>query len=162
MSCAILWGSLLANERTSETRRTNPTRASIIPGRAQDHYTRATTRALYQGDHKGSPLLWTDWPGKRIRRTQPGRALYQGEHKASPIGTNLSVQICVMGRCGGQNGSHSRFTTMKRKTSTVGAIPCGRPVRVVARFGSMNFRCTRYFIRLQSPSWSPSKRCPIA
>src|SRR6266536_3358995 len=52
MSCAILWGSLLANERTSETRRTNPTRASIIPGRAQDHYTRASTRPLYQGEHK--------------------------------------------------------------------------------------------------------------
>src|SRR5207245_11297293 len=29
-------------------------------------------------------------------------------------------------------GSHSRSTTMKRKTSIVWAIPCGRPVRVLA------------------------------
>ncbi len=64
-----------------------------------------------------------------------------GDPLCSPIGTNLSVQICVMGRCGGQNGSHSRFTTMKRKTSIVGATlvvarcewspgASGRPVRV--------------------------------
>src|SRR6266571_3235219 len=80
---------------------------------------RMTHRVKCPGEGKETFLCRHARPGLRSR-TMVGRSL-------------VVARFCVMGRCGGQNGSHSRFTTMKRKTSIVGAIPCGRPVRVVAR-----------------------------